>query len=207
MCASRSRQAQPTPLACLAGRAGIEISDVTTDSYGLTTVTGRATASSATLGVIGADPSGRISLERMSGGSWEEFDFTYPDQLGNFSTTTFASLSRGTQVRATYQGSNTTAPATSAVLTAGGSSPVATVRVKATGGRSKLRAVDVGPNKGKGYWTFQLQVLRADGSWKARASYRTRGAKETRTLNLPRGTYRVAVRGKYGYEGVTSGAV
>ena len=43
--------------------------------------------------------------------------------------------------------------------------PAASTKVKATSGKSKLR-VDVNPNKGEGYWTFQVQKQRADGSWK-----------------------------------------
>jgi hypothetical protein len=77
------------------------------------------------------------------------------------------------------------------------------VKVKAKSGRSKL-FVDVNPNKGSGYWTFQVHKLQADGTWKAGKTYRTRGSKETRTINLKKGTYRVAVRPKYGHEGTTS---
>jgi subtilisin family serine protease len=82
----------------------------------------------------------------------------------------------------------------------------ATVKVKAVSGRSKLK-VDVNPDKGTGYWTFQVQRRNADGSWKALKSYRTQGARETRTLNLPKGTYRVVVRAKYGFAETPSAAV
>ena len=81
--------------------------------------------------------------------------------------------------------------------------PVASVKVKATSGKSKLR-VDVNPNKGKGYWSFQVQKQRADGSWKPLKTYKTQGSKETRTINLPKGTYQVVVNTKYGYQGTTS---
>ena len=40
-----------------------------------------------------------------------------------------------------------------------------------------------------------------------RGSYTTRGDRETRTLNLRKGTYRVKVQAKYGYRGTTSTAV
>jgi hypothetical protein len=80
------------------------------------------------------------------------------------------------------------------------------VKVRATGGTSKL-SVDVDPNKGKGYWTFQVQRQNADGSWKALKSYRTQGTKETRTINLPKGTYRVVVRAKYGFAETPSALV
>lgn len=84
--------------------------------------------------------------------------------------------------------------------------PSAVVRVKATSGRSKL-SVDVNPNKGSGYWTFQVQRQRPDGSWKALKTYRTKGSKETRTINLKKGTYQVVVNAKYGHLGTTSAPV
>jgi len=37
-----------------------------------------------------------------------------------------------------------------------------------------------------------------------RGSYTTRGDRETRTLNLRKGTYRVKVQAKYGYRGTRS---
>lgn len=81
--------------------------------------------------------------------------------------------------------------------------PVPTVRVKATGGRSKLR-VDVDPNRGGKYWTFGVQKLLADGTWKQLKSYRTKSSKETRTVNLPKGTYRVTLDPQFGYAAATS---
>ena len=64
--------------------------------------------------------------------------------------------------------------------------------------------VNVNPNKGKGYWKFQVQRKKTDGTWKSLSTYRTKGKKETRTLDLKKGTYRVVVRPKYGYLGATS---
>jgi hypothetical protein len=84
--------------------------------------------------------------------------------------------------------------------------PSVLVRVKAVAGGSKL-FVDVDPNKGRGYWRFQVQQQRKSGSWKALKTYTTKGTKETRTINLKRGTYRVVVRAKYGYQGATSAEV
>ncbi|MGB7981644.1 MAG: hypothetical protein WCF36_12720 [Candidatus Nanopelagicales bacterium] len=77
------------------------------------------------------------------------------------------------------------------------------VKVKATNGKSKLY-VDVNPNKGSGYWKFQVQKQRVDGHWKPVKTYKTKGSKETRTINLPKGTYRVVVRAKYNYAETTS---
>ena len=84
--------------------------------------------------------------------------------------------------------------------------PSASVRVKRTSGKSKLH-VDVNPNKGAGYWTFQVQRLEPAGTWKPLKTYRTTGSKETRTVNLPKGTYQVVIAPKYGHSGITSSAI
>jgi PKD repeat protein len=81
--------------------------------------------------------------------------------------------------------------------------PSAVVSVKATGGKSKLY-VNVNPNKGGGYWKFQVQRKLKDGSWRALKTYRTKGSKETRTINLKKGVYRVWVKPKYGHLGALS---
>ena len=81
--------------------------------------------------------------------------------------------------------------------------PRVKVKVKSTRNASRLR-VNVNPNKGKGYWRFRVLKKEKNGSWKPIRGYRTRGPKETRTVNLPRGTYRVRVYPKYGLLGATS---
>ena len=92
-------------------------------------------------------------------------------------------------------------------LPQGPSGPTVVVRVKAKSSGSKL-FVDVDPNKGSGYWRFQVQRLDTGTmTWKARKTYRTKGTKETRTINLPKGTYRVVVASKYGYLGDSSAGV
>ncbi len=67
--------------------------------------------------------------------------------------------------------------------------------------------VNVDPDKGAGYWTFKVQ-RNTKGKWSTLApSYNTDGAKETKTINLGAGTYRVAVSAKYGYLAAQSAAV
>lgn len=83
---------------------------------------------------------------------------------------------------------------------------VARVKVKAVNSRSKLK-VDVNPNKGRRYWTFQVQRRNADGTWRALRTYRTRGSTEKRTINLPRGIYRVWVNPKFDHLGAMSAEV
>jgi hypothetical protein len=77
------------------------------------------------------------------------------------------------------------------------------VRVKAVSGRSKLK-VDVNPNMGGKYWTFQVQKQMGDGTWKALKTYRTLGSTEKRTVNLSKGTYQVWVNPKFNHQGVMS---
>ncbi len=81
--------------------------------------------------------------------------------------------------------------------------PSASVRAVAKNARSKL-FVDVDPNAGKGFWRFQVQRKQPDGSWRTLKTYRTTGSRETRTVNLKRGTYRVWVNPKYGRVGALS---
>ena len=85
--------------------------------------------------------------------------------------------------------------------------PSARVSVRASAGRSKLR-VDVNPNVGRKHWTFTVQYLRRDGTWGTRSrAYRTQGAKETRTLDLGKGTYRILVGAAHGRAASMSGSV
>lgn len=84
--------------------------------------------------------------------------------------------------------------------------PRALVKVSANAARSKL-LVDVDPDKGSGYWTFRVDRLDAAGSWHPVKSYRTKGPKETRKINLPKGRYRVVVHPKYGLRGTVSTSV
>jgi hypothetical protein len=70
------------------------------------------------------------------------------------------------------------------------------------GGQSKL---DGNPNVGRR--ASQVQPKLPDSSWLPMKLYKTSGNKETRTINLKRGTYRVIVIANYGYPGVTCAEV
>ena len=97
----------------------------------------------------------------------------------------------------------TTPPAGSTTPTTTTPGKSAIVLVKPINRGNKLY-VNVNPNKGKGYWKFQVQRKKSNGTWKSLSTYRTKGKKETRTLDLKKGTYQVVVRPKYGYLGATS---
>ncbi len=85
--------------------------------------------------------------------------------------------------------------------------PTARAAVSTNTPESKF-VVNVDPDKGSGYWTFRVQARRADGNWRTlKGTYRTQGKRETRTIDLKAGTYRVVVKAKYGYRGSTSAEV
>lgn len=85
--------------------------------------------------------------------------------------------------------------------------PTSVVKVKAVSAGNKL-FVNVDPDKGKGYWRFKIQKMAKNGKWITyRKTYKTSGSKETKTLNLTKGTYRVVVLAKYTLASSTSAAV
>ena len=82
--------------------------------------------------------------------------------------------------------------------------PSSVVTVGALASGSKL-GVDIDPDLSAGAWAFRVERQRGDGSWRTlRATYRTRGALETRVVDLPRGTYRVRVPSRMGLTEATS---
>jgi hypothetical protein len=85
--------------------------------------------------------------------------------------------------------------------------PTSVAAVKSVDRGNKLY-VDVNPNRGSGYWTFKVNKRTSSGTWKTlTTTYKTYGKVETRTLDLKKGTYRIVVRAKYGYQGTTSAHV
>lgn len=203
---SDNRVKVPISTSYTLSRMPSQVSLSATGEGGWTTFSGRATSQSATLGTIGSDGDGTVVIEALIDGSWTQVDYTWPDLVGAFSTSTYQSFRAGTRFRAVYEGSETSAGATSgeAVLQL----PRPQVTIKTIGARSKFR-VDVNPNKGRGHWVFKVQRLNVDGAtWRTLpTSYKTLGSKETRTVNLRKGTYRVVVQPKYGMDSQTSAAV
>ena len=78
--------------------------------------------------------------------------------------------------------------------------------LKATPKKNKLY-VNVNPNQGKGSWEFQIQKLTKDGWVTLPKTYKTHGKYETRTINKPKGTYRVVVLPQHGRDMGVSKAV
>jgi hypothetical protein len=85
--------------------------------------------------------------------------------------------------------------------------PAVRIALSADPAMSQL-VVDVDPDKGHGFWVFQVQRQEPDGSWRTLArKYRTQGSRETRTVDLGAGTCRVRVKAKYGYQSAVSAPV
>jgi hypothetical protein len=81
-----------------------------------------------------------------------------------------------------------------------------TVKASAVSGKSKVK-VNVNPNMGKGYWSFQFEKKSGAVYKLLPKVYKTQGAAEKLTVNLKKGTYRAVVLPKYGYAGATSNVV
>ncbi len=140
--------------------------------------------------------------KRSATGSWSTLPGVYRT-AGRAETRT---LTLGPGVfRVTVAGKSGYRGATSVAVTL--TRPTVRVKVAAVSGRNRL-FVDVDPNKGTGYWAFRVQKRTSTGSWSTLPPvYGTVGSTETRTLNLPKGTYRVKVASKYTFRGATSAAV
>ncbi|GAA4690523.1 carboxypeptidase-like regulatory domain-containing protein [Nocardioides conyzicola] len=82
-----------------------------------------------------------------------------------------------------------------------------TLRVGALRHRSRL-FLNVNPNRASGSWKFRVQRRAMSGAWHTRPGVlHTRGRAETRTLDLPRGTYRVVLAHQGGRLGAVSAPV
>jgi len=131
--------------------------------------------------------------KRGAGGAWATMPTVYKSEGAR--ETKSVTLAAGTY-RVFVPSSGVHASAISRAVTL----VAPTVRVSAKRDSTKGNLlVNVDPDKGAGYWTFKVQ-RNTKGKWSTLApSYNTQGAKETRTVNLGAGTYRVAVAAKYGY--------
>ena len=116
-------------------------------------------------------------------------------------------LSNGTTYKFVVRARNSAGTSAPSAPSAGVTPRTAVVVIaKAVSKRGKL-SVDVNPDQGTGYWTFRVQSQGAGGSWSNGKSYRTKGKKEKRTINLKKGVHRVVVEPKYGFSGTTSAPV
>lgn len=95
----------------------------------------------------------------------------------------------------------------SIVVTGWGRQPMAVAWVAADAGDTKLK-VDIDPDGASRKWAFRVQRQQGDGTWQAlNKVYRAKGARQTRTIDLREGTYRVEVAPKGKYRGSLSASV
>lgn len=79
--------------------------------------------------------------------------------------------------------------------------------VVSTNANGSVLKVNMGPNLKKAkYYTFTVQRQTDTGWVQVGRTYRTKGSKETRALNLRKGTYQVLCQGKYGLGDAMSNA-
>jgi hypothetical protein len=120
---------------------------------------------------------------------------------------TFSGLRPGTSYSFTVVAHNSAGSSSAGSAGVTPPAPAVRVAVKPVSSNGKL-SVNVDPNRGSGYYTFKVQYKDKYGRWRTyRSTYKTYGSGETRTLNFGKGTYRVVVNGKYGYQGATSSEV
>jgi hypothetical protein len=136
-----------------------------------------------------------IQTELINGWEWVAEGELNPD--GTFLVSGNASNMTGTKYRAVYGGSGYACEfSTSEPRALDFNLPHVSVSIL---GRQSAVKVDIDPNQGRDAWVFQVQRRNGEDQWKKVGRYTTRGAQETRTLNLPKGTYRIRVLPRFGY--------
>ncbi|MCH9816132.1 MAG: DUF2202 domain-containing protein [Actinomycetia bacterium] len=85
--------------------------------------------------------------------------------------------------------------------------PEESIEVEATTNKNQSKIkIDVDPNSPATNYKVKVQK-RVDGKWKTKKIRRTKGVKDTRTINVGAGTYRVKVPAQDGFEKAVSDAV
>jgi hypothetical protein len=184
-------------------RAGFTVTGVPTttvlDAISVTgplaTFSGRTTATPATPSTFRGCKAWVAIQVLVGAADWQEVGSDGLANDGTYVVKVPTYQLRGTQYRATVNG-GICATSSSEALTLPVRLPLVTLSV--AGKQSKLK-VDIDPNMGAKAWVFQVQRQVGDEEWKDLKTYRTRGRSETRTINLPKGYYRVHVRARFGY--------
>jgi hypothetical protein len=159
----------------------------------------RPAATVAIMSVVMALVVSGLAFSLMVGGNATAADDPYnpPQYPPGTPTVTVTSTVPGPTVTSTVPGPTVTVTVTATPSTPPGK-PVS-CKVKTTNNASKIY-VNMGPNQpGNRYYTFRLDVKRGGEWFRYLNSYKTKGKGETRTVNVPKGTYQVKCYGKYGY--------
>jgi hypothetical protein len=157
---------------------------------------GRVTAAPPEPSIFRGCGGGWLTIERPAGAEWEEVGEVDVRDDGSFEARVSTYRLTGTQYRARFRGTS---------ICGGSSSPdrvlpvrLPTVVVSVSAKQSKFK-VDIDPNKGSKSWVFQVERRRDNDTWRTLKTYRTSGNRETRTINLRKGVYRIHVKARFGY--------
>lgn len=137
-----------------------------------------------------------VSIQAYQAGDWEEIGSTDLSPDGTFIVRVPVYRLTWAQYRARMSGGLICEPSLSGPQTLSVKLPMVTASV--VGKQSKIK-VDIAPSLGRRAWTFRVQRQLSDESWRTLRAYRTRGARETRTVDLGKGTYRIWLRAQFGY--------
>jgi hypothetical protein len=157
---------------------------------------GRAVANAPTPATFRGCRYGGVEIQAQTEDGWEGVGYAAPSDDGSYLVTVPTYQVTRTQYRATFNGGAVCATSSSAAGALPVSLPVARV---SAGGRQSTLKVDIDPDMGRRAWVFQVQRQAGDGSWTTLRTYRTKGSRETRTINLRKGAYRIHVRARFGY--------
>lgn len=147
---------------------------------------------------------GEILIEVLGADSeWNSVAGSEPAADGSYVVTVPTRAMVGEQYRAWFSGGRVCAPSKSEQRNLQLRVPKVKISSVANGSRLK---VDIDPNKGAKAWVFQVQ-REGEDAWQTLRTYRTVGKRETRTINLPQGTYRVLVSARFGYAATYSDSV
>jgi hypothetical protein len=139
---------------------------------------------------------GWLMIERPEGADWQEVGGGELGQDGSYAVTVPTYQLTATQYRVTFGGSSVCARSSSDAQALPVRLP--TTRVSSGGKQSTLK-VDIDPNMGRKAWVFRVERRADDDSWKPLKTYKSLGSRETRTINLRKGVYRIHVLARFGY--------
>jgi hypothetical protein len=140
---------------------------------------------------------GSVYIQTESSDGWDWVGEGELNADGTFLVAAAASEMHGTKYRATYGGWGYVCEySTSEPRALEFNLPHVSLSIV---GRQSAVKVDIDPDQGRDAWAFQVQRSTGEDQWRNVGKYTTRGSRETRTLNLPKGTYRVRVLPRFGY--------
>jgi hypothetical protein len=140
----------------------------------------------------------RVVAEQQVASDWEYLGDASVARSGSFAVMVPTSRMTGTQFRVWLYGGLVCEESASEPV----AQPFKVPRIQlGSNRRQSVLRVDLDPNRGRKAWKFQVQrnVGDDEDAWETVGTYRTQGSKETRTVNVRKGQYRVLVPAQAGY--------